>query len=139
MFRKIIYANEGSPAADRALLYVEHLARVEKAEVIVVHAFEVPSRYLTTDAYEELHGSFRKAAWAVVDDALQDLESAEVLARGVVREGPAGRTILEVAEEESASLIVLGTRGPSSAAEFLLGSVSAEVLRYARCPVLAVP
>jgi nucleotide-binding universal stress UspA family protein len=41
--------------------------------------------------------------------------------------------------EENASLIVLGTRGPSNAAELLLGSVSSEVLRNARCPVLAVP
>lgn len=139
MFRKIIFANEGSPAADRALLYVEHLARQSQAEVIVVHAYEVPERYNTTDVFEELHASFQKAGWAVVDDALRELESAGVLARGVVREGSAARTILEVAEEENASLIVLGTRGPSSAAEFLLGSVSAEVLRYARCPVLAVP
>ncbi len=139
MLRKIIFANEGSPAADRALLYVEHLARLEEAEVIVVHAYEVPDRYLTTDVYDELHASFQKAGWAVVDDALQELESVGVLGRGVVREGPAARIILEVAEEENASLIILGTRGPSSAAELLLGNVSAEVLRFARCPVMAVP
>lgn len=139
MFRKILFANEGSPAGDRALLYIEHLARNNQAEVIVVHAFQVPKRYLTTDVYEELLASFDKAAWAVVDDAVQELTRAGILARGVVREGPAAQTILEIANEENASLIVLGTRGPSSAAELLLGSVSAEVLRYARCPVLAVP
>ena len=139
MFRKIIFANEGSPAADRALIYVEHLARRYEAEVVVVHAFEVPNRYVTTDVYEELRESFQKAAWAVVDDATQELEKADILVRGVVREGPAARTILEVAGEENASLIVLGTRGPSSAAELMLGSVSVEVLRFARCPVMAVP
>lgn len=139
MFRKILFANEGSPAADRALLYVEHLARHNQSEVIVVHAYEVPRRYLTTDAYEELHASFDKAAWAVVDDAVQELADRGILARGVVREGPAARTILEIAGDENASLIILGTRGPSSAAELLLGSVSAEVLRHARCPVMAVP
>ena len=94
---------------------------------------------MTTDVYEELRESFQKAAWAVVDDAKQELEKADILVRGVVREGPAARTILEVAGEENASLIVLGTRGPSSAAEFMLGSVSVEVLRFARCPVMAVP
>jgi nucleotide-binding universal stress UspA family protein len=139
MFRTILFANEGSPAADRALLYVEHLAREEEAEVVVIHAYEVPNRYTTTDVYEELHATFEKAAWAVVDDALTELEGAGVLARGVVREGNAARVILKVAAEENASLIVLGTRGPSSATELLLGSVSTEVLRLARCPVLAVP
>ncbi len=139
MFRKIIFANEGSPAADRALLYVEHLARQSNAEVVVLHAFEVPNRYTTTDVYDDLHEMFERAAWAVVDDAVEELQRAGVSARGVVREGVAGRTILEVADQEGGSLIVLGTRGPSSAAELLLGSVSSEVLRFARCPVLAVP
>lgn len=139
MFRKIVFANEGSPAADRALLYVEHLARQGNAEVVVLHAYEVPERYATTDAYDDLHDSFERAAWAIVDDAVEEMQKAGVSARGIVREGPAGRCILEIADQESASLIVLGTRGPSSAAEMLLGSVSSEVLRYARCPVMAVP
>jgi len=139
MLRKILFANEGSPAADRALLYVEHLARLESAEVVVVHVFEVPGRYAATEAYEDLRASFDRAAWAVVDDAVTELEKGDIRVRGVVREGPAAHVILQVAEEESASLIVMGTRGPSSAAELLLGSVSAEVLRRARCPVLAVP
>lgn len=139
MFRRIVLAHEGSPAGERALLYVEHLARSEEAEVIVVHAFEVPARYLSTDAYRELHASFEKASWEVVDDAMQELQKAGASVRGEVREGAAAEGILAVAEAESASLIVLGTRGPSSAAELLLGSTSTEVLRHARCPVLVVP
>ena len=139
MFRKIVFADKGSSAGDRALLYIEHLARQEEAEVVVVHAYEVPNRYLTTDTYEELRASFQKAGWAVVDDAVKELQKAGILVRGIVREGPAARTILKVADEESASLIILGTRGPSNAAEVMLGSVSAKVLRFARCPVLAVP
>jgi nucleotide-binding universal stress UspA family protein len=139
MFRKILLASEGSPAADRALLYVEHLARQGGSEVVVLHAYDVPNRYATTDAYDELRASFEQAAWAVVDDAVEELQNAAVSARGMIREAVAARAILEVADEEQVSLIVLGTRGPSSVAELLLGSVSTEVLRYARCPVMAVP
>ncbi|MBN1659843.1 MAG: universal stress protein [Anaerolineae bacterium] len=139
MFRKILFAHDGSSAADRALLYVEHLGREEEGEVVVVHAYEVSHRYATTDVYDELRETVEKAAWAVVDDAVSELHHANVLARGVVREGMAARVILELADQENASLIVLGTRGPSSTAELLLGSVSTEVLRLARCPVMAVP
>jgi nucleotide-binding universal stress UspA family protein len=139
MFRKILFANEGSPAADRALIFIEHLARVEEAEVVVVHAYQVPNHYVTTDAFEELHSSFEKASWAVVNEAVEELEDVGIVARGTIREGTPAQVILSVASEENASLIVLGTRGPSSAAELLLGSVSTEVLRMARCPVLAVP
>jgi nucleotide-binding universal stress UspA family protein len=139
MFRKILFANEGSPAGDRALLYVEHLALIDSAEVVVLHAFQVPTNYSTSDSYEELHLAFQKAAWSVVDDVVGELERSGVLVRGIVREAPAARAILEVADEEGASLIVLGTRGPSSAQELLLGSVSTEVLRLSRCPVMTVP
>jgi nucleotide-binding universal stress UspA family protein len=138
MFRKIVLAHEGSPAGERALLYVEHLARSEGAEVIVVHVYDVPTRYLSTDVYADLHAGFEKASWEVVEDAVQELQNAGASARGDVREGVAAQQILEIAESESASLIVLGTRGPT-AAEVLLGSTSTEVLRHARCPVLVVP
>ena len=110
MFRKIVFANKGSSAGDRALLYLEHLAGLEKAEVVVVHAFEVPNRYVTTESYESLRASFQKASWDVVDDAVAELAKAEVQAKGIVREGPAARTILEGASEENAALITYRVR-----------------------------
>lgn len=36
-------------------------------------------------------------------------------------------------------MIVIGSRGPSSVADLMLGDVSLEVLRHAHCPVLVVP
>lgn len=48
---------------------------------------------------------------------------------------PADR-LVAAAEDEEASLIVLGSHGPRSP---LLGSISAEVSRRARCPVVVVP
>ena len=48
---------------------------------------------------------------------------------------PADR-LVAAAEDEQASLIVLGSHGPRSS---ILGSVSAEVSRRAPCPVVVVP
>jgi nucleotide-binding universal stress UspA family protein len=139
VFRKIVFAHNGSSSGDRALLYVQSLGHGEGTEVVVVHAYEVPQQYATTASFGDLQAGFEAVANAVVEDAIAELETAGVQARAVVREGTPERVILQVAEEEKASLIVLGTRGPSSVAELLLGSVSTEVLRFARCPVLAVP
>ena len=47
--------------------------------------------------------------------------------------------ILAAAEELSADLIVVGTRGASGFTRLILGSVAEEVLRRAHCDVLAVP
>ena len=46
--------------------------------------------------------------------------------------------ILRVAEEENASVIVLGSHGKSNMAEMFLGSVSEKVIRKSKKPVLVV-
>ncbi len=49
------------------------------------------------------------------------------------------RTILELAEEEAADLIVLGSRGRSGIKSMVLGSVSYGVLHNSERPLLIVP
>jgi len=143
MFTKILFAHDGGMAAERVLVYLEHVARTEQAEVIVLHVYELPERYIATEGYEDLRDQYRAIAQEVVDDAVAYLEERGVAAQGLALAGdPAvgsARAILETAEQKDVSLIVMGTRGPSSMAELMLGNVTIEVLRYARCPVLVVP
>lgn len=55
------------------------------------------------------------------------------------RRGPAG-CLLDAAEREKASMIVVGTRGHRSMfSSSALGWVSHRVLQHARCPVVVVP
>ncbi len=139
MFKTILFATDASTAAERALVYLEHLARVEQAKVYVFHAYEVPERYRTVEGFEALAEQFRKVAQAAVDDSVQVLRDAGVEAEGEIAEGAAAPAILEAAKRHNADLIVMGTRGPNNVAEMLLGSVSTQVLRYAPCPVLVIP
>ena len=48
-------------------------------------------------------------------------------------------TINRVAFDHGVDLIILGTKGASTFKEVFLGSVAAEVLENAHCPVLAIP
>mgnify|MGYP001064897606 CR=1 FL=1 len=139
MFKRILFAHNATPAAERAMLYLEHLARVEQAEVLVLHVYQPPEQYTATQGYNTLVESLESLAQEVVNDAVAHLQEEGLEARGKVQAGLPARVILETAQEENISLIVLGTRGPSNMRDFLLGEVSTEVLRYARCPVLLVP
>lgn len=139
MFTRILFAHDGGMLAERALVYLEHVARVEKAEVIVLHAYKPPERYSATDGFDALRAQYESVAQEIVDDAVAYLQEREVIARGLALSGDTARTILETAVQEDASLIVIGSRGPSSMADLVLGSVSLEVLRHAHCPVLVVP
>jgi nucleotide-binding universal stress UspA family protein len=139
MFKRILFAHNATPAAERALIYLEHLAQVEDAEVVVLHVYESPSRYAATQGYHHLVESMESVAREVVDDTVEYLQNVEIEASGRVETGDPAPVILDVAREEGVSLIVLGTRGPSKVSDILLGDVSTEVLRGASCPVFLVP
>jgi nucleotide-binding universal stress UspA family protein len=139
MFKRILFAHNATPAAERALLYLEHIARTESAEVVVLHVYEPPERYLATQGYDLLLQQLEAVAQEVVNDTVEYLQKAGISAVGIIHTGMPAKTILETAQDENASLIVLGTRGPSNVTDILLGDVSTEVLHYARCPVFLVP
>ena len=139
MFARILFAHDGGMLAERALVYLEHVARIEKAEVIVLHVYSLPDRYSATDGFEALRDQYELVAQEIIDDAVSYLQDRGLTARGLALSGESARVILETAAQEDISLIVIGSRGPSSMADLVLGSVSLEVLRHAHCPVLVVP
>ncbi|HXJ78263.1 MAG TPA: universal stress protein [Candidatus Methylomirabilis sp.] len=55
-----------------------------------------------------------------------------------VATGPPADTIVRVARERGADLIVMGTHGRTGLQHVLLGSVAEKVVRLAPCPVLTV-
>ena len=138
MFSRILFAHDGGMLAERAIVYLEHVARIERAEVIVLHAYELPEHYSATEGYDALRAQYEAVAQEIVDDVVNLLQERELMVRGIAAPGNAATVILRTADQEDISLIVIGSRGPSSIAEVMLGSVSLEVLRHAHCPVLVV-
>jgi nucleotide-binding universal stress UspA family protein len=74
------------------------------------------------------------------DIALENLvkraRSSGVLVKLVVEKGKVSSNILAVAEKERCSLIVMASSGKTKATELMVGSVSLEVVRKAKVPVL---
>ncbi|HNT77424.1 MAG TPA: universal stress protein [Anaerolineae bacterium] len=139
MFKRILFAHNATPSAERALLYLEHLAKQEEAEVLVLHVYQPPERYIANQGYTALLEQFESVAHEVVNDTVMHLRDAGITALAMVDTGTPAHVILRTAQEENVSLIVLGTRGPSSMADILVGDVTTEVLRHAHCPVFLVP
>ena len=138
MFKRILLATDGSPVVEREVLFAAHLARLEQASIIVLHAYEPPPRYEGYEGYEQLLEQYRVVAQSVVDDAVNQLHNDGVDARGELRQGLAAEVIITAASDYDVQLIVMGTRGNSNLSD-ILGSVSTQVLRHARCPVLQIP
>jgi nucleotide-binding universal stress UspA family protein len=138
MFKTVIWATDGSAAADRALPYAKALAEGEGGTLVAVHSKEIfagrGGGYPVLADESELEAKIR----GQVDEAREEgRDAAFRLVTGV--SGHAAHLIADVAHELEADVIVVGTRGHAPVAGLLLGSVTQRLLHIAPCPVLAVP
>ena len=138
MFKNIVLAFDGSDYSLKALQCAKSLAERFEATLWLVHVFRNPSDFLGYTDYEKLYARRKSAAQAVLDDALQKLGTTTFIVNGELLEGPEAESILKVAENRKADLIVMGTRGLGAVKGFLVGSVSRKVIHYADCPVMVV-
>ena len=137
MFKKVIWATDGSEHADRALGLAKSLVDESGGSLLAVHSIEyVIAKGGGTELVDE------DERVAKVKQQVADLEAAGLKAEvRIVESGthsPA-HTVARVAEEEGADLIVAGTRGHTLLAGLLLGSGTQRLLSIAPCPVLVVP
>jgi len=121
-------------AADLAEVLGGSLSVVEVVEY--VPPFPLGPETATTSAGEE-RALDRTATLA--EDAVQAIRKQGVSVQVVVRSGTPASTLVEVADDVDADLIVLGSRGRGGPAELMLGSVARTVADRARRPTLVVP
>jgi nucleotide-binding universal stress UspA family protein len=69
----------------------------------------------------------------------QRLKEGGTEAEALLVQGPTTDTIIELAGKLNADLIVVGSHGKGALYRALVGSVSEQVLRHAKVPVLVVP
>jgi len=138
-FKRILVPTDFSAPAALALEYARMLARRFEAELIVVHVVEDSMPIGAEFDVPEIAAYRRR----LIDDATRELAVAvaaltDVTVRTAVLTGRTTRSILDAANEYSADLIVMGTRGRGPIATFVMGSVAERVVRMADCPVMAV-
>jgi nucleotide-binding universal stress UspA family protein len=90
---------------------------------------------------EKMDAATREAAHATAADGAQRATAAGLVAqpRTTTRQGGHAHTILAVAADVHADVIVLGTRGLGGVKSLLLGSVSHAVVQHADRAVMIVP
>jgi nucleotide-binding universal stress UspA family protein len=138
MFKKILWATDGSESADRALAYAKTLAARDGATLVVVHSVEhiVGPRaggFPVHADEEELKAKVKRQVEELAADGV------DVTSKVVGGSSGAAHMIADVAGDVGADLIVVGTRGHTPIAGLMLGGVTQRLLHIASCPVLAVP
>ncbi len=128
MFSVVIWATDGSEAADLALPLARYLVAESGGQLVVVHCPErcaAAGRAEAASAIRKIEAQVEGLRRDGVDVALH-IEAGH--AAGVAQ------AIVELAAAEEADVITVGTLGRNP-----LGSVAQRLLQLAACPVLAVP
>jgi nucleotide-binding universal stress UspA family protein len=138
MFRSILVAVDGSPAAARALETAVELARSEGARLSLINVVDLPRWRISGFP---LAVPFPDEA-ELVREAEQTLERAEgrvpegIPVSTVLRKGSVVKEILKRIENGEHDLVVVGSRGLGPAGSLILGSISRGVLARSPVPVL---
>lgn len=129
----ILVPLDGSPLAEHALPYAEHLAKVTSARLILCRALSATKLQPTeiVGAVDEAH-----AYMQVVAD---QLTSRGRVVDTTIPWGEPADEILDQVRSVRADLVVMATHGRSGLGRWLYGSVADEVLRRASVPILLVP
>jgi len=140
VFKKVIWATDGSIYADRALPLARTLASESGAPMVVVYCeeFTLPGKGGGSLPIHANEGALEEKVQSQVSELSGDGVTA-TLEMVKSKVGGAAHAIADVAEQEGADLIVVGTRGHTVLGGLLLGSVTQRLLHIAPCPVLAVP
>ena len=131
----ILTSVDGSEPSHRAVEFAAKLASGfnSKLTIIVVRQYIV-GRKVIADVLSQVDVDelLKKSKAAATAMGMKDATVAEAKSRDVAH------TIVDYAEKNGVDLIVMGASGMGNIKSFVIGSVSAEVLRKSVCPVTIV-
>jgi nucleotide-binding universal stress UspA family protein len=131
MLKKILYADSGPRNSQQALKVLMDLPAIAGAKIAVAHI--IPPQITKEEETEKFEEADKLVAEVIKDANLQPH-----LVEKIVRQGEPKDTILKIAEEVDADLIIMGSRGLGRLESILSNSVSQYVFQLADRSMLLV-
>ena len=125
----------GTPDLEVVLPQLRTLVRRGVSEITLLHT-ELPA---SIEGFDLLRDASLAHARAFLGRVKRRLRTLKVRIRVVSTIGAPAETILEVARDRKATLILLSSARRRSLARFLFGSVAEQVVRRSPVPVVVIP
>lgn len=141
MHSSIVVGTDGSKPAEAAVREAIDIAACNHARLHIVTAYRDPEHYgeRITSGADTVMVNVRQVGEAMLERAAREAETRGIEVETHVRDGHAADTILRVADEQHADLIVVGDRAETGIPPpFPLAGVSQKVLHHAHCSVMIV-
>lgn len=151
--KKIVIALDYEKSAEKIARDGYELAKSMNASVILLHITSDPVYYSSLnyspifgfDAFSNLDilqqdvgQQIEKAAWDYLERVKKELGGGDKI-QTVVRSGDFADSIMEIAGEFKADLIVMGSHSRTGLDNLFLGSVAKKVVQHSKIPMYIIP
>ncbi|XP_064649071.1 universal stress protein in QAH/OAS sulfhydrylase 3'region-like [Lineus longissimus] len=147
--RVVVVAIDASAHAENAFKYYLSTIHKEGCEIVLAHSTEQPRTGrmagvsgfgvdATKHNFDDMLEKKQEEVNNLAKKFIELLEGKHIAhrVRSMDYDGNPGEAVVHIAEEEKASMVVMGTRGLGTIRRTILGSVSDYVVHHSRCPVL---
>jgi len=142
LFRRVVVPTDFSDCAEAAWALAQRVASAVRSEVVLVHVFVEPHLYgetpFSADQTKRTIEEGRKWVEGELERWAAAARDKGLAVRTLILDGVAYQRVVELASEERADLVIMGTHGRGGVSRALVGSVADRVIRSAPCPVLTV-
>ena len=138
MYKTVLIPVSGKNGLVRAKTTLTHARRLSCEEIVLLHIFDPLPLIVGGEAHAELLAEQKAKGQTLLNTVMADSELAGKHVRCRVDEGTTAETIIRVAHEENADLIIMYTDGRDGLQDMLLGSVTERVLRNTDTALLAI-
>lgn len=140
--KTILVPTDFSKNADNALDYAVQIAKKTNSKIILLHVF-----YIAYYSYDSQMDFMTEQSFYIQENTKNNLvklcdrikQTFGVECDYISKEGFVVDSIISVAEEEDADMIIMGTKGASGLKKVLMGSNTAKVIGRTSCTLIAVP
>ncbi|WGH77070.1 universal stress protein [Tenacibaculum tangerinum] len=138
--KKIIVPVDFSEYSENALRTAAFLAKQKEAEVLAVHMLELSNAVISQSesAVQQEMVFYLKLAEKRFNEFLQKEYLSDVKVTPIIKHFKIFSELDDLAKNEEADLIIMGSKGVGGVKEILVGSNTEKVIRHAHVPVLVI-
>lgn len=138
MYKKVLLPVSSDSRGQRAAIALAKAREICDGEIVLLHVTEPVPQTVGGDARVELERDSAAQGLLVLAPIVEKLTEAGVSFHTRVVPGTPAETIVGIANEENADVIVMFTDGRDGIGDMILGSITERVLRNLEIDLLAV-
>lgn len=131
--KTILIPTDFSDYANNAVEYAVEIARAAGGKILLTHVITSINEDTDVDPFDDVEERLNVICKAIVE------EYPGLKCSPHVTTGDPVKSILEMAEEKNADLIVMGTKGVTKLENLFFGSNTQAIIEKSVCPVLSIP